>query len=182
MLKPSLTARVGACLLPACLLSAGLLGGCSGDPEEKAPQCPVPYLLPEASTLTRYSDRGTDLTDLVLTARLLDVKGACGGVLGAKHETAHAHARMVLTRGPASQGNTADVPYSVGVVRQGQILDKRDYVEHVVFPPNVNTVQVEGQEVNFDFPTVKGVSGPSYRVYFFFRLSEGELARNRARQ
>ena len=181
LVTPPFVLKAGALRIACCLLAAGLLAGCNGDPEEKAPQCPVASLLPDAGLLTRYSERGTDLSDLVLTVRLQDIKGGCGA-LGAKHESAHAHAQMVVTRGPAAQGNTADFPYSAGVVRNGQILDKRDYVEHVVFPPNVNTVVVDGQEVGFDFPILKGVSGPSYRVYFFLRLSEAELARNRAGQ
>lgn len=167
----------------AGLAALGLasLGGCASDPDEKAPQCPQPYLLPDAASLTRYGPRGTDLTDLVLSGRMIDVKGGCGGVLGGKHVTAHAHVVMVLTRGPASSSNTVDLPYSIGIVKSGQVLQAKDYVEHVVFPPNVNTVQVTGQEVNFDFPTPKGVTGPNYHVYFYFQLTPGELARNKAR-
>ena len=163
------------------LLGIAALGGCASDPEEKAPQCPQPYLLPNAASLTRYGPRGTDLTDLVLSGRMIDVKGGCGGVLGGKHVTAHAHVEMVLTRGPASTSNTVDVPYSIGIVKSGQVLQAHDYVEHVVFPPNVNTVQVTGQEVNFDFPTPKGITAPSYHVYFYFQLTPEELARNKGR-
>jgi len=163
----------------AALVAALALGGCHGDPNETAAQCPKPYLLPDASTFTHYDGVGTDVANLVLSARLTDVEGACAGVMGRKEEGAHAHVVMLLTRGPAAKGPEADIPYSVGVMRDGRVLDERNYVQHVVFPPNVDTVQATGQEVSFLFPTGKTVSGPSYHLYFWLQLTPEELAANR---
>jgi hypothetical protein len=158
------------------------LAGCQGDPNETAAQCPKPYLLPDASSFTHYDGRGTDIANLVLTARLTDVRGACSGAMGKKEEGAHAHVVMLVSRGPAAQGNTADIPYSVGVMRNGEVLDEHGYTQHVVFPSNVDTVQVTGQEVSFLFPTGKNLSGPNYHLYFWLDLTPGEIAANRQRQ
>ncbi len=164
------TMLVAAILLP--------LAACTPDPDEKAPQCPVALLRPDASTLTRYDGHGTDLTNLVLSGRLQDIKGACRGLLGHNKLTAVAHAEMVLTRGPAAPGRDVDVPYIVAVMKKDQLLDRREYTQHVTFPPNVDTVQVTGQDIPFDFPTRRGLGGQTYTIYFLFALTPEELAAN----
>jgi hypothetical protein len=155
------------------------LGGCNGDPNETAAQCPKPYLLPDASAFTHYDGRGTDIADVVLSARISDVQGACSGAMGRKVEGAHAHVVLLLTRGPAAQGREVDIPYRVGVMRAGEVLDEHAYSQHVVFPPNVESVEVTGQEISFVLPTSKGISGPSYHFYFWLDLTPEDLAANR---
>jgi hypothetical protein len=170
-------------LAPALLLAAACLAlsACGADPNETAAQCPKPYLLPDAASLARYRGTGRDLSDLVLSARLTDVRGACIGLLGTHQEGAHVHVVMTVTRGPAATSAEADIPYGLGVLRDGAILDEARYVQHVVFPPNVDTVQVTGQEVQMKLPTRKGVTGPSYHLYFWLQLTPAELAANRSR-
>ncbi len=167
-----------AAALAVALVACLALAACTPDPDEKAPQCPVALLRPDARTLTRYDGRGTDLTNLVLSGRLLDIKGACRGLLGKNTLTARAHVEMVLTRGPAATGRDVDVPYIVAVTRNDQPLDHREYIQHVTFPPNVDTVQVTGNEVMFDFPTRRGLGGQTYTIYMLFALSPEELAAN----
>jgi len=169
--------------VPFVLVALSLaLSGCGGDPEEQAMQCPKPYLLPDASAATHYDGRGTDISDLVLSAKLTDVHGACVGTMGKREETAHAHVVMLVTRGPASKSNEADIPYSVGVMRNGEVLDEAHYSQHVVFPSNVDSVQVTGQEVKFVLPTGKKLSGPDYHVYFWLNLTPEEVAANRLKK
>jgi hypothetical protein len=171
--------RSGFAVSAAALGAAWLVAGCTPDPEERAPQCPTAMLRPDASSLTRYDGRGTDLANLVLSGRLTNIKGACKGLLGHHELTAHAHAEMELTRGPAATGRDVDVPYIVAVVKDGQVLEERDKVQHVTFPPNVDTVQVTGEDINFSFPTRRGLGGEKYTIYILFRLSPEELAANR---
>jgi hypothetical protein len=176
--KPSLPLHV--LTLAAPLVASLALAGCTGgDPDERAAQCPKPYLLPDAAAFTHYDGRGTDMSNLVLSARLVDVKGACSGVMGKAEEGAHAHVVMLLTRGPAATGSEVDVPYSVGVMRNGRVLDEHSFVQHVVFPPNVDTVQATGAEIPFLFPAGKSVSGDSYHLYFWLNLTPEDLAANR---
>jgi hypothetical protein len=168
------------CALPLALALA--LAGCQGDPNEEAMQCPKPYLLPDASSATHYDGRGTDISDLVLSAKLTDVHGACVGKMGKREETAHAHVVMLVTRGPQSKSNEADIPYSVGVVRAGDVLDEAHYVQHVVFPSNVDSVEVTGQEVKFVLPTARKISGSDYHFYFWLNLTPEEVESNRLKK
>ena len=160
------------------ILSLTALTACTPDPDEQAPQCPLRYLRPDAATLSRYDGHGTDLTNLVLSGRLQNIQGACKGLLGHQKLTAHAHIEMVLTRGPAASGREFDVPYIVAVTKKGQVLQKQELIQHVVFPPNVDTVQATGEEVNMVFPTDRGLTGPNYTIYFLFDLTPAELAAN----
>ena len=176
--------RLAAVLAVASL---GLLGlsACDHDPDETAAQCPKFTLLPhdDGATFARYTARGHDLTDLVLSGRIADIKGACIGVLGIKQLKVKAHLMMVLTRGPAATSSETDIPYGMGVVKRGQIIGTPQFfTQHVVFPPNTNSIQVEGQEVDFTFPTPKGLIGPDYHVYVFFKLTPAELAASHAQR
>jgi hypothetical protein len=177
-------ARLLSLLALACIPLLGL-AGCDNNPDETAAECPKFKLLPhdDGATLLRYTPRGTDLTDLVLSGRITDVKGACIGLLGGRQVKARAHVVMVLTRGPAATSAETDVRYGMGVVKRGQILDAPQiFTQHVAFPPNVNTVQVAGQDVNFAFPTPRGVIGPDYQVYVYFQLTPAELALAKTRK
>ncbi len=160
------------------LFLALAVAACHTDPDEEAAQCPRAYVLPEASHVSHFNGRGTDVSDLVLGVRLTDVQGACSGKLGVRVEGAHGHVVMVVTKGPAATSNSADVGYILGVVRDGQILDKAAYVQHVTFPQNVDTLEVTGQEIAMKLPTSKGVSGPNYHLYFALNLTPEELAAN----
>ena len=55
------------------------------------------------------------------------------------------------------------------------MLQKQEMVQHVVFPPNVDSVQVSGQSVDMEFPTDRGLTGQNYTIYFVFELSPAEL-------
>jgi len=155
------------------------LGACQADPDEKAPQCPLARTTPDAKILTRYNGRGTDLTDLLLSAEIVDAKGSCRGMLGHNNIGATAHAEMIATRGPAAQGRDADLRYNVAVTYKGAIIDHREMTQHITFPVNVDTVHVTGQELYFNLPAKRGLGGPDYTIYFVFALTPDELAANR---
>jgi hypothetical protein len=173
----SLKSRGGvARLVPAMALL--VLAGCQADPDEKAPQCPVFTTQSDADHVARYDGRSQDLSNLVLNARLLDTPGACKGQLGHKTLTAHVHPVFVLTRGPAAQGREADLQYNVAIRKDGRTLQEKQYTLHVAFPSNVDSVQATGDEIQFSFPTQRGLSGPSYTVFVVLQLSPEELAAN----
>ena len=163
-------------------LSCLALAGCDPNPEEAAPQCPIPAILPDAATFAVYSPRGHDLTDLVLSGRMLHIAGACRGIQGGHHLRAEAHVEMVVTRGPAATTRVTDVPYFVGVVENGAVVEApRRLAARVTFPPNTDSVAVRGETVHFNFTLPKGVSGPNYHLYFGFQLTPDQLAENRRR-
>jgi hypothetical protein len=66
-------------------------------------------------------------------------------------------------------------------MRDGEVLDEHSYSQHVVFPSNVDTVQVTGQEIPFVLPTSKHMAGPDYHLYFWLDLTPEDLAANRAK-
>ena len=104
-----------------------------------------------------------------------------GAVLGGPVLHAVAHAELTVTRGPAARGQAIDVPYNVAVMRRDQVLDKRQYVAHAVFPPNVDSVALRTQEIPFEFPTPHGLGGAAYAIYFVLQLSPDELVANQRR-
>ena len=114
----------------------------------------------------------------MLNARLTDVKGICKGEIGHKTLTATAHAEFLVTRGPAAQSREVDLQYNVVVVQRGSILDAKQYTQRVTFPPNVDLLQVTGQAIPFQFNTERGLTGPSYEIYFVLQLTPQELAAN----
>lgn len=166
-------------LLPAALLALLGLAACTNDPEQQAPQCPKVSLVPDGASLTRYRGTGRDLTDLVLSAKLVDVNGFCRGQRGKPTLLTQARLTMLLRRGPAADGREADIPFGVGVVKDGQILDVAERSEHVVFPPNTDTVQLTADPVSFTIPTKGEEIGPQFHIYFWLKLTPDELAANR---
>lgn len=178
--RPRTTGQAARLLATPALLSLALLAACAADPEEKAPLCPQAYLRADAANLTRYNGRGHDLTDLVLNVRLVDVKGACVGQLGKSLVKSHVHAVMLVTRGPAAQGRDVDIQYNVALTHKGKLERHEAHTQHITFPPNVDTVQVTSDEVEFDLQTKRGVGGQEYSIYFVLQLTPAELAANRA--
>ncbi len=161
------------------LVALTTLAACTNDAEELAPQCPIVSLVPDAASVSRYRDTGRDLTDLVLSVRLINVGGNCRGTMGKPTLAAHAQVQMLVTRGPAAQGRTADVVYGVGIVKDGAVIDRREITEHVAFPTNADSVQVTGDPISFIFPTRGNVTGPQYHIYYWLRLTPEEVAANR---
>jgi len=161
------------------LLALGL-AACQSDPEELAPQCPLVSVIPYADQHVVYNGSGRDLTDLVFRVQIVDVQGKCKGTMGKRTLAAHAQLQMLVTRGPAASSREVDVLYGVGVVKDGMVLDRRDKTEHVVFPPNADTVRVNADPVDFVFPTPDGMSGPRYHLYYWLEISPEEKAANQA--
>ena len=82
----------------------------------------------------------SDLTDLVLHARIVGIQGSCREGDEKNQLAVTVGVAVELTRGPAMQGREAEVPVFVAVTEGETILDKRTYRMHVVFPSNVDRV------------------------------------------
>jgi hypothetical protein len=179
MPKPSRALFLSALPRLAPVVVALGLAACTGDVDQLAPQCPQVSLVPDAASFSIYRGPGRDLTDLVLQAKLVDVKGFCKGTRGKPTINAQASLQMLVQHGPAADSRDADIPYGVGVVKNGQVLDRQERVEHVVFPPNADTVQLNSDPVNFVIPTGGEEIGPEYHIYFWLKLTPEQLAANR---
>ncbi len=159
------------------------LSGCGGDNASNAallPPCPRPVLLDDAADLTQFRPTGRDITDMVLNARITGLNGACKP--GGRSQLATSvTVNFQANRGPAARGRTAGFTYFLAVMKGDQVLDKKIYPVQVEFPPNTESVDVSGKEVDLALPTPPGTSGAAYRLVVGFQLTPDELAYNRSR-
>src|ERR1700686_2595900 len=99
--------------------TALLAAGCdSGPANQFAPPAPSVVLVPDASDLTLFNNRGQDVTDMELSARLTAVKGDTTPGDTRRQADAKIQVSMTLMRGPALVGRTVTVPY-LATVAQG---------------------------------------------------------------
>jgi hypothetical protein len=171
--RVSLPARV----LGAVLLAA--LAGCGPGRNEFAPACPRASLVGPLADLTRYRPGGRDLTDLVLQGRVVTVSGVCKPGETASQLNVAVRVGAELMRGPALQGQSAQVQIFVAVVDNGTILDKKIYPVQFVFPPNVDRGTVVLDEVDMVMPISPKKSGAAYTIETGFQLTPEELEANR---
>jgi hypothetical protein len=168
-----------ACAVTAALLVGGL-AACSPDKTVFAPACPRPRLIPTLADLTRTRPGGgSDITDLVLQARLLQISGKCEfGDTKTNLQTTVAVA-VDVQRGIAMPGRQADVPIFVAVTDGDTIIDKRNYILPVTFPSNVDRVTITSPTIDMSLPISATKSGAAYGIIAGFQLTPDELAVNR---
>lgn len=136
----------------------------------------------DAADLTRYRDGGgRDLTDLVLSARILGVSGQCQ--LGDKPSQLATKMQVTfqVTRGPAMTERQADLSIFVAVSEGSDILDKKQFPVRVAFPPNIDTVRLTTDAIPMVMPISKDKSGAAYALISGFQLTPDELALNCSR-
>ncbi len=174
----------GAVLSRAVLLAVLPLAGCGPQRGDFAPPCPTPIFEQTLSDVARYrpGSDGRDLTDLVLQGRLVSVSGQCklADRKGADLLVA-VRIGMQITRGPALQGNGADLPVFIAVTDGETILDKQTYLVHAEFPSNVQVVPLAGGPIDMTLPITPAKSGAAYQIRIGFQLTPEELEANRRR-
>lgn len=169
-----LRAAAFAALLP-------LVSACAPERDQFAPACPGVALLTPTADLAvfRPGSDGRDLTALMLAGRMQAVQGQCKA--GKKKDTVEATVTVAaeLTRGPALQGNRANVPVYVAVTEGDRILDKHVYTLSATFPSNVDRVTVSTPEVFMVLPVSQTKSAAAYSILAGFQLTADELAASR---
>jgi hypothetical protein len=166
---------------PFLLLAA--LGSCGGhDANTFAPACPRPAILADAADITRYKPGavGQDITDMVLSGRVVGVSGECGPGDKATQLKVSVQVILELSRGPAATGTQQDVSYFIAVTEGENILDKKLYAMRATFPSNVEKVRLASDPIDLVLPVSRDKSGVVYAVTAGFQLTPEELARNRA--
>ncbi len=179
--RVSLPSFLRPVLLAPLLLAA--VAGCSGpDKNTFAPACPRAAILADAADIVRYRDGGgRDLTDLVMTGRVLGVSGACKPGDAARQLATNMQVTLALTRGPAMVGRNADVTIFVAVSDGGEILDKKMFPVHAEFSPNIDTVRLTTDIIAMTLPISPDKSGAAYALTAGFQLTPEELELNRSR-
>ncbi|MDJ0390061.1 hypothetical protein QMO56_18285 [Roseomonas sp. E05] len=145
--------------------------------------CPRIAILADAADLTRFRPGGgQDLTAMELNASLSGFQAKCD------YAPRQAGLDVTLTpnfnaeRGPAAQGRTAEIPYMVAVVDNGNhILSRATYTMQVEFPSNVSRTKNEGEELSIRIPGQPQAAAAQKRILLGFVLSPEELALNRQR-
>ena len=123
----------------------------------------------------------SDLTDLVLHARIVGIQGSCREGDQKNRLAVTVSVGIELNRGPAMQGREAEVPVFVAVTEGETILDKRAVRMPVVFPSNVDRVTLSPGEVNLLLPVSSTKSGAAYTILAGFQLTPDQMAQTRRR-
>jgi hypothetical protein len=115
----------------------------------------------------------------VLEGTITDVSGVCKDGDDRNTVQVDAAVSFQVTRGPAMQGNTVDVPYVVAVALGEDIKQEAAFRLRVNFPSNIGTVNLVSDPIHMVFPVTKTTNASSYTIWAFFRLTPEQLESNR---
>ncbi len=162
----------------ACAALLSMISACAPERDQFPPACPrVAFLKPTADlAVFRPGSSGRDLTALVLAGRMQGIQGKCkaGDAKGTVEANVAVGAEM--TRGPAMQGDRANVPIYVAVTEGDRILDKRVYTVSVTFPSNVDRVAAATPDILMVLPVTPTKSAAAYSIFAGFQLTPDQLA------
>jgi hypothetical protein len=160
----------------ALVLLAFALASCGPGKGQFAPVCPVPGLVKPLADLTRYRGTSTDIRQLVIRARIVDITGNCEPGDNANTVVTTAQVVVDAMRGPAMQGDAISLPVFIAVTDSGTIYDKTLFWVPVQFPPNVDTARAAGKEVRMEIPITPQKSAAAYGIIAGFQLTPEEIA------
>jgi hypothetical protein len=168
--------------LPRCVRAMALvvlafgLASCGPGKGEFAPACPVPGLVKPLAELSRYRGTSTDVRELVVRARIVDITGNCEPGDNNKSVVTTAQVVVDAARGPAMQGDAIALPVFVAVTDAGAIYDKTLFWLPVEFAPNVDTARATGKEVRMEIPVTPAKSAAAFGIVAGFQLTPEEMA------
>src|SRR5262245_38619566 len=163
----------------AALLALGVLAGCGGIPKDRG-ICPRVAILADAGKVTKFRRGGPETPENIeFVAQMREIKITCkyNDQLNTELE-GDVYVTMVLEKGPAMQGDVAEVPYFVSVSdRRGTVLNKREFPLRINFSGNR---AVEHVERSWQYNLLRrGYSGLEYENWVGFQLDERQLEYNR---
>lgn len=162
-------------------LALTLLSGCGALTREPPGPCPPIVAVNDASTLTRFTPGGSDLTDVLFDVAVEDVRYGCEYD---RQEAINLSATVVLvgTRGPANTTGTADFSYFIAIAtNERQVLARQDFPVTMPFQGNLTRVRLT-DSVQMRIPLEEGRNGADYRIFIGLDVTEEELSYNRRRQ
>jgi hypothetical protein len=162
--------------MAALMLIAFALASCGPTKGQFAPACPVPGLVRPLAELSRYRGSSTDLRELVVRARVVDVTGNCEPGDNANTVVTHVQVVIEATRGPAMQGDAVQLPVFIAVTDSGAIYDKMLFWLPVTFTKNIDTARAASEEVRMEIPVTQQKSAAAYGIIGGFQLSPEEIA------
>ena len=172
---PNLRWAQCATLLVALL---SLQTSCGPAKNQFAPPCPGQAILGDAADYeVRRGAGASDLTDLVVHARIIGIQGSCREGDRKNQLAVTVVVGVELARGPAMPGREIDVPVFAAVTEGETILDKRTLLMHAVFPSNVDRVALGAGPINLVLPVTQAKSGAAYTILGGFQLSPDQMHR-----
>ncbi|KXV22150.1 hypothetical protein AD942_14660 [Gluconobacter japonicus] len=167
------------------VLALSTLAGCDeSNPGMFAPACPATEIPSAASDRFVYDGRGLDVGSLVSHAQLTSIAGDCQrgpkGPKGQEMVRTRISLAMNLTRGPASESSSIDVPYFIVIMRDGKIVDKKVFTDTFKLEPNVSAQPVRTELRLIDLPASKNLQDNPYTLEIGYQLTHDELDYNRA--
>jgi hypothetical protein len=184
-------ARGGTTRIAAAMLGALALAGCgwgsssSPGPTAGAAPCPRIVILAEGADLTRFrAGAPRDLTAMAFDARIAGFEARCD--FANRDRTAldvRVTPRFEAERGPAAQGNSADLPWFIAVTTADdtEVLGRVADTTRVIFPANVQRGGAIGRSAGVVIPLAEGRRAGDVLVRLSFQLTPEELAQNRQR-
>ncbi|MEO5335837.1 MAG: hypothetical protein H7841_02925 [Magnetospirillum sp. WYHS-4] len=172
-------------------LALALLAGCGSMSSlnpfaDKSPKPPCPRLsVPaDAASVIRFRPGpGEDLTDVLVDAKVADVKFSCEHDID--KETRDGELAFELTmlieanRGPADTGRQASLEYFVTLLdKDRNVLQKKSFPVKVEFPGNFTRTTVTDMPVKMTVPLSSGQTGRDFLIYTGLQLSQTELDYN----
>lgn len=159
-----------------------VVGACSGDEETTVLPCPSIVIIPDASTLTRFSDAGRDLSDVRFEAEITNGRVFCayeGWDLDIWVEV-----NLEVERGPAmagedETGDPASFRYFMALAsRDLQVIAREGFEFSTPFNDEVSKIQAT-EELGTKVTLARDSIGDDLVVLLGIELSREELAYNR---
>jgi hypothetical protein len=155
------------------------LAACGNLPKERG-ICPRVAILGDAGKVTKFRPGAPETAEnVVFTAEMRNINITCKyteQTLATME--ADVLVTMILRKGPAMQGDVAEVPYFVSVTdRRGTVLNKREFPLRINFSGNP---AVEHVEKSWQYYRMRrGYGGIEYETWVGFQLDDRELEFNR---
>ncbi len=174
---PLMNSRFRALFIAAS--AALMLAGCGGIPKEQG-ICPRVAILADTGKIVKFRPGAPETAEnIMFSGEMRDLRMTCKYRNQELTEMeADVDATMVLQKGPAMAGDTAELSYFIAVVdRRGTVVQKREFPLRVNFSGNP---AVEHKETSWQFFRFRrGFGGIEYETWAGFQLNDQELAHNR---
>ena len=176
---PALPARRRIAVALAAASIPLLLYACGGGDRFSQRICPRVQILEYADRLTEFAQgSGRDLTDVVLSGRLVNFDGECN-VEDDRVELDLA-VEFVLERGPANRGREGRFAYFVAIPEfHPAERGKRVFPVEMKFESGANRVRYR-DEISIAIPVTGQRGASDFNVFLGFQLSRDQLRFNRS--
>ena len=177
--SPAVPASRGIAAALAAASISLLLYACGGEERFAERICPRVQLLEYADRLTEFAPgAGRDLTDVVLTGRLVDIGGECN--VEDDRVELDLTVEFLLERGPANRSREGRFAYFVAIPEfHPAERGKRVFPVEMKFESGVNRVLYR-DEISIAIPVTGQRRAEDFNVFMGFQLDRGQLRFNRS--